>query len=141
MEKKIYVEGHRGFCAEYPENTLLSYEKAMDLGVDAFEFDIWLSKDKTPVLMHDGNVMRTCGVDRHLRDMTFAEIKSLDPSFKEKFGDRFKGKVEVPTLEELLELVKNKRPDTLLGVEIKEYTEETCDIAVAMLKEYGKLED
>lgn len=135
--RKIYVEGHRGFAAEYPENTLLSYEKAIDLGVDAFEFDIWLSKDKVPVLMHDGNARRTCGVDRDLRDMTLAEIKALDPCFADKFGDRFRGKVEVPTLEELLSLVDRKRPDMMLGVEIKEYTEETVDLAVRALKEHG----
>ena len=140
MEKKIYVEGHRGFCALYPENTLLSYEKAMELGVDAFEFDIWLSKDKVPVLMHDGFVRRTCGVDRHLRDMTLEEIKQLDPCFADQFGDRFRGMVQVPTLRELLELVTTKRPQTLLGVEIKEYTEETVDISVAMLKEFGMFE-
>lgn len=143
MEKKIWVEGHRGFCALYPENTLLSYEKAIELGVDAFEFDIWLSKDKVPVLMHDCEVTRTCGRGGVcgdagvLRDKTFAQIRALDPCFFDKFGDEFAGKVKIPTLLELLELVKEKNPGMHLGVEIKEYTEETVDIAVAMLKEYG----
>ena len=143
---KLWVEGHRGFCALYPENTLLSYEKAIDLGVDAFEFDIWLSKDKVPVLMHDGHVARTCGrggvcaVDGHLRDMTLAEIKKLDPCFYDVFGDTFSGQVSVPTLRELLELVRAKNPGMRLGVEIKEYTEETVDISVALLKEYGIFE-
>ncbi len=137
----IYVEGHRGFCAKYPENTLLSYEKAIELGVDAIEFDIWLSKDKVPVLMHDGDTMRTCGVPGHLRDRTLAEIKTLCPSFADKFGDAFAGKVEVPTLDELLRLVKEKRPTLKLGVEVKEYTEETVDLAVAALKEYGFFEN
>ncbi len=45
---EFFVEGHRGFCAEYPENSLISYSAAMDLGVDAIEFDVWLSKDGTP---------------------------------------------------------------------------------------------
>ena len=136
--KKIWVEGHRGYCAKYPENTLISYEAAIDLGVDAFEFDIWLSKDKVPVLMHDGNARRTCGVDRDLRDMTLAEIKELEAAYTQKFGDEFVGKgIEVPTLRELCELVSAKRPGMALGVEIKEYTEETVDIAVAILKEYG----
>jgi len=133
----IYVEGHRGFCALYPENTLLSFEKAMELGVDAIEFDIWLSKDKVPVLMHDGNAFRTCGVDCDLRDMTLAQIKQLDPCSFRTFGDTFRGQVQVPTLKELLKLRKEKRPDLKLGVEIKEYTEETVDIAVLELKEYG----
>ena len=138
---KIYAEGHRGACALYPENTLLSYEKAMDMGVDAFEFDIWLSKDKVPVLMHDDNPYRTCGVAGHLRDMTLEEIKKLSPCYEEKFGDKFKGQVEVPTLEEMLIMVKEKNPDFKLGVEIKEYTEETVDKSVALLKKYGFFEN
>ena len=136
--KKIFVEGHRGYCAKYPENTLISYEAAIDLGVYCFEFDVWLSKDKVPVLMHDGNAKRTCGVDRKLSDMTLEEIKTLEPAYTDKFGDQYVGKgIKVPTLKELCELVSSKRPHMPLGVEIKEYTEETVDIAVAMLKEYG----
>jgi len=139
--KKIYAEGHRGACALYPENTLLSYRKAMEMGVDAIEFDIWLTSDKVPLLMHDGNAYRTCGVDRNLRDMTLAEVKTLCPSSPKTFGDRFAGQVEVPTLYELLELRKQLRPDLKLGVEIKEYTEETVDITVKALKEYGVFEE
>ena len=136
--KKILVEGHRGYCAKYPENTLLSFEAALDLGVDAIEFDVWLTSDKTPVLMHDGNARRTCGVNRVLREMTLAEVKELEPCFCEKFGDEYKGKgLKVPTLEELLILCKRKRPDIILGVEIKEYTEENVDLTVALLKKYG----
>ena len=87
---KIVTEGHRGICGLYPENTLLSYEKAIDMGVESIEFDVWLSKDKVPVLMHDGNPFRTCGVSGHLRDMELEEIKKLCPSFKEKFGDNYR---------------------------------------------------
>ena len=57
--KNIIIEGHRGYCSKYPENTLISFEAAMDLGVDAFEFDVWLTSDKVPVIMHDGNAKRT----------------------------------------------------------------------------------
>ena len=51
--KKIVVEGHRGYCAKYPENTMLSFEKAMELGVDAIEFDVWLTADDVLVVNHD----------------------------------------------------------------------------------------
>ena len=44
--KNIIVEGHRGYCAKYPENTLISFKAALELGVDAFEFDVWLTADK-----------------------------------------------------------------------------------------------
>ena len=133
----IITEGHRGYCAAYPENTLLSFAKAMELGVDAIEFDVWLSSDKQPVLMRDGDTGRTCGVPGHLRDRTLAEIKEPDPCYREKFGEQFAGQVSVPTLYELLELVREKRPSTKLGVEIKEYTEETVDITIAALEKYG----
>lgn len=137
-DRKIIVEGHRGYCAAYPENTLLSYEAAMNLGVDAFEFDVWLTKDKVPVLMHDGNCLRTCGMDCFLRDMALKEVKCLEPAYRKKFGDRFTGQgITVPTLEELLALCAKKRPNLILGVEIKEYTEETVDRTIALLKEYG----
>ena len=109
--KKILVEGHRGYCAKYPENTLISFEAAIDLGVDAIEFDVWLSADKVPVLMHDRNAFRTCRVARTLVTMTLAEIKAeLEPAYTEKFGDEFVNKgITVPTLEELLQLCAKKR--------------------------------
>ena len=136
--KKIILEGHRGYCAKYPENTLISFKAALELGVDQFEFDVWLTSDKIPVIMHDGNALRTCGVDKHVRDMTLAEVKELDACYSEKFGDTFKGQgVTVPTLEETIELALSIRPDILFGVEIKEYTEETVDITIELLKKYG----
>lgn len=139
--KRILVEGHRGYCAKYPENTLISFEAALEIGVDAIEFDVWLTSDKIPVLMHDGNANRTCGVNRFLRDMTLSEVKELEPCYCGKFGDEYKGKgLTVPTLEELLQLCKRKQPDIILGVEIKEYTEENVDLTVALLKKYGFFE-
>ena len=135
---KIVVEGHRGYAAKYPENTMISFEAAMDLGVDAIEFDVWLSAEKVPVIIHDGNCRRTCDVDVHVNDMTVAQMKELSAHYAEKFGDQYAGmNVTIPTLEELLKLRAQKRPDLWLGVEIKEYTEECVDKTVALLKEYG----
>ena len=139
--KNIVVEGHRGYCARYPENTLISYEAAIDLGVDAIEFDVWLTSDKVPVLIHDGNCLRTCGVDVHVRDLTLAEVKNLSPIYENKFGDQFKNMgVTIPTLEEVLQMCARKRPDIKLGVEIKEYTEENVDLTMALLNKYGKFD-
>lgn len=136
--KKILVEGHRGYAAKYPENTLISFEAAMDLGVDAIEFDVWLSAEKVPVIIHDGNCKRTCGIDSHVNNMNIAQIKTLTAHYPEKFGNQYACmNVTIPTLEELLILRNAKRPDLLLGVEIKEYTEECVDRTVALLKRYG----
>ena len=140
--KKVLVEGHRGFCAKYPENTMISFQAALEMGVDAIEFDVWLTADKVPVLIHDGNCRRTCGEDVHVRDLTLSQVKKLRATYEEKFGDTFKGQdIEIPTLEELLILCKQKYPNIKLGVEIKEYTEENVDITVALLKKYGFFDD
>ena len=134
----IVVEGHRGYCAKYPENTMVSFEAAMELGVDAIEFDVWLTADKVPVLLHDGNCLRTCGEDVHVRDLTLAEVKKLEACYAKKFGDKFRGQgITIPTLEELLILCRERFPHIRLGVEIKEYTEENVDLTVALLKQYG----
>ncbi|MBE5782086.1 MAG: glycerophosphodiester phosphodiesterase [Clostridiales bacterium] len=139
--KKIVVEGHRGYCAKYPENTLVSFAAAMELGVDAIEFDVWLTTDKVPVLMHDANALRTCGKNVLLSSLSLAQVKELSPIYEEKFGDTYKNQgITVPTLEELLILCKEKRPDIWLGVEIKEYTEENVDLTIALLKKYGFFE-
>lgn len=138
--KNIVVEGHRGWAAAYPENTMVSFKAALELGVDAIEFDVWLTSDKVPVLMHDGNALRTCGVNKHVRDMTLEEVKTLNASYPAKFGDKYTQlgiDVQVPTLEELLIYCKEHYPNIKLGVEIKEYTEENCDLTVALLKQYG----
>ncbi len=135
--ERILTEGHRGCAALYPENTLLSFKKAIEMGVDAVEFDIWLSKDHVPVISHDRSLRRTCGVDVSVCDLTVEELKKLDPCYSDKFGETYRGQVEIPTFRELLELFKKMRPSLLLGVEIKQYTEETADRTVALLREYG----
>ena len=129
----VIVEGHRGYCAKYPENTLLSYQKAMELGVDAMEFDVWLSKDGVPVIMHDANTRRMTGVDRDIRESTLAELKELEVG-RAKFPEC--PVQRIPTLEETLKLAAELRPDLRLGVEIKDFREETVDKTVALLKQY-----
>lgn len=136
--KNIIVEGHRGYAAKYPENTMVSYKAAMELGVDAIEFDVWLTKDKVPVLMHDGNTLRTCSEDHWIHELTFDELRKLKPAYTDKFGDKFADQdIKIPSLEELLIYCSENHPKIILGVEIKNYTEETVDLTVALLKKYG----
>ena len=54
------VFAHRGFSGRYPENTMLAFEKAVELGVDGIELDVHLSKDGELVIIHDEKVDRTC---------------------------------------------------------------------------------
>ena len=47
-----FIEGHRGVNKEFPENTLRSFQNALENGIDGIELDIWLSKDNIPVVVH-----------------------------------------------------------------------------------------
>ena len=134
----IYVEGHRGWRSDYPENTLPSFEAAMDLGVDAFEFDIRVAGDGSLVISHDDELYRCGGVHKFISEMSLAEIKEIDVGshLHKSVGPAF-----VPTLEEVLQLVVSKKPNFKLGVEFKTYTEDCVDRSMALLKQYGLFEN
>lgn len=102
---KVRTIAHRGFSGRYPENTLLAFQKAVELGVDEVEFDVKNTSDGYPVIMHDENVDRTTNGTGSIFKMTLKEVKKLDAGIK--FGKRFKG-IEVPTLKEALSVIPEK---------------------------------
>lgn len=76
--------GHRGACGYAPENTLASMQKAIELGVDGFEFDIQLSRDGIPVVIHDDSLERTTNGKGLVSDYTLAELQKFDAGNGEK---------------------------------------------------------
>lgn len=94
----ISVTGHRGAAGVVPENTLKGFRYAVELGVDAVECDVHLTRDGQVVVMHDETVDRTTGGTGRIAGMDLAEIRRLDAGDGEK----------VPTLEELLETVQGR---------------------------------
>lgn len=97
---------HRGFSGNYPENTMLAFEKAVQTeGCDGIEMDVHLTKDGEVVIIHDEKLDRTCvNGTGYVRDYTCEELTKFDMSFK------FAGQCEpqhVPTLREYFELVKD----------------------------------
>ncbi len=132
-EGHIPMLGHRGVRAKLPENTMISFEKAIALGVDLIEFDVNITADGVPVVIHDCTIDRTSDHTGAVRDYTLAQLKTFD--FGCKFGEEFAG-TQIPTLEEVLTLA-SKYPQLLLNVEIKDMTYETVDKTIAMLKRFG----
>lgn len=129
----IPVLGHRGICAQYPENTLPSFEAAIDLGVDLIEFDVNVTSDGHLVVIHDNDITRTSDHQGLTREYTLEQLKSFDFSAKkEGFTD-----MRIPTLRQVLQLVVEKSDTLLLNVEIKDMHHETVDATVAMLHEFG----
>jgi glycerophosphoryl diester phosphodiesterase len=109
----MIVVGHRGWLQKYPENTLAGFAAALELGVDALELDVHVTKDNRIAVIHDDEVDRTTDGKGAVRAMTLAELKSLDAG--RWFDERFAGE-RIPTLDEVMELVRGKVP---LAIEVK----------------------
>ena len=102
----MILTGHRGAAKLEPENTLLSIQTAIDLGVDQIEIDVHLTRDQHLVVIHDTTVDRTTDGQGAVADFTLTEIKQLDAG---------KGQ-RIPTLQEVMELVRGK---VILQIELK----------------------
>lgn len=72
------IVGHRGAMSIEPENTMRSFARATDLGVDALELDVHLSRDGRLVIMHDELVDRTTDGTGAIADLDWAELRELD---------------------------------------------------------------
>jgi glycerophosphoryl diester phosphodiesterase len=101
------VIGHRGDSAHFPENTIPSFDRAIELGADAIEFDLRVSRDGEVVIIHDPAVDRTTDGRGAVDSLTLAELKRLDagarfsPDGGKTFPFRGKG-LTIPTLDEML---------------------------------------
>ncbi|MGN1163408.1 MAG: glycerophosphodiester phosphodiesterase, partial [Candidatus Ornithospirochaeta sp.] len=74
------VWAHRGFSHIYPENTMLAFEKAYEEGADGIETDVHLTKDGKVVIIHDENLLRTCGIDRSVSECTLSFLSKTKAS-------------------------------------------------------------
>lgn len=99
--------GHRGAPVYAPENTLSSFRKALEMGVDSVEFDIRLTRDGILVVLHDATLDRTTNGAGFLRDKIWQEVQLLDAGRGER----------VPTFLEALNFLKGK---TRITIELKE---------------------
>jgi glycerophosphoryl diester phosphodiesterase len=89
---------HRGYPKKVAENTIPSFQAALDLQFSHLELDVQLSKDGVPVVIHDTTVNRTTNGKGRVIDMTFSELRQLNAG----------GGAQIPTLEEVLLLAKGR---------------------------------
>ena len=134
LDKNIrIVAAHRGIKAHYPENTILSFEKAIELGVDMLEMDLNVTRDGEIVVIHDLTVDRTTDGTGAVRSLTLKEIKALDAGVR--LFPEFKGQ-RVPAFDEFCQLIA-RHPAMLLNVEIKDYSEECVEKSLKILEKYN----
>jgi glycerophosphoryl diester phosphodiesterase len=97
------IIGHRGASAVAPENTMAAFREAIAAGADGIEFDVRLTRDGVPVVIHDRSLHRTARLPHHIADVTWSELQQVDDT--------------VPGLDELLTLFESN--DLLMYLEIK----------------------
>ncbi|AOC94354.1 Glycerophosphoryl diester phosphodiesterase [Flavobacterium anhuiense] len=112
---------HRGAKAYEPENTLQAFQKALDLNSDGIELDVHLSSDGYLIVIHDETIDRTTNGKGLVNDFTLAELKSF----------LIDGKYQIPTLNEVFDLVNKK---CFINIELKGL--ETAPKVVSLIEEY-----
>ena len=100
MAQRLDVIAHRGARRTHPENTLAAFEAAARAGADGIEFDVQLSGDGVPVVMHDATVDRTTDGAGRVDELTAADLGRLDAG--SWFSSEFRSEA-VPTLDAVLD--------------------------------------
>ena len=137
QESEMLIIAHRGASAERPEHTLAAYERAIDQGADYIEPDLVATQDGVLVARHENEISGTTDVDQRpefaprlttrtidgeevrgwfTEDFTLAELRTL--RVRERLPDirpensAFDGLYQVPTLAEIIALVRAKEAET-----------------------------
>lgn len=132
-KKDFKIIGHKGAAGYAPENTLVSLQMALDMGVDMIEIDVHMTKDGEVVVFHDEDISRTTDGTGKIHELTLAEVKELDAG--SWFNPKFAGE-KVPTLREAFDLVHGKA-DILIDIKSKghEFYENFAEIIVDIIDE------
>lgn len=128
-----FLLAHRGWASRYPENSRLGIEAALRAGVPAVEFDVQLSADAVPVVIHDPSLKRTAGVARRVADLSARELAAVSVHEPARLGTRF-ADVPVPSLAEIVALLE-AWPRASAFVEVKRESAEAhgVDETVALI--------
>ncbi|HET9987460.1 MAG TPA: glycerophosphodiester phosphodiesterase family protein [Kofleriaceae bacterium] len=130
--RRLYA--HRGASAECPENTLPAFQRALDLGCDALEMDVHLTRDNHLLVVHDELATRTTGAALAWNTVDLAAAQRLDAGwgFLAADGTRpFAGQgIYAPTFTEVLDAY----PDVHINVDIK--GERAVEVMLALLREH-----
>lgn len=116
------IIAHRGACAHAPENTFAAFRRAIEAGADGIEFDVRLSEDGVPVVIHDSTLRRLAKIETRVADLTAEELSKIDVgswfnhAFPRKSSDQFSAET-IPTLAQLFDFLRDY--DGLIYVELK----------------------
>ena len=123
--KPVFV-AHRGASERYPENTIVAYQAAVDVGAKFVELDVQLTSDRVPIVHHDEDLLRMTGTAGVITKMPSADVLKLKAPYREKFGDKFANN-PLATLSEFAHWL-SKYPDVVAFVEIKRQSVEAFGV-------------
>ncbi len=132
------VIGHRGAPGHAPENTIVGFERALELGADVLEMDVWMTSDGELVVIHDATVNRTTDGSGRVADLSWEEIQSLDAGHYfmtglSEFPYRDQG-VGVPSLREVF----THFPDTPIMLDLKPISAEVAVAVAGLVKKFDR---
>ncbi|HEY0766074.1 MAG TPA: glycerophosphodiester phosphodiesterase family protein [Pyrinomonadaceae bacterium] len=142
MTKPLII-GHRGASAIAPENTMAAFREAIAVGADGIEFDVRLTRDGVPVVIHDSSLRRTGGVSQRIADLTWAEIAKTDVGSwfarKNKLPQGSFSNEAVPSLAELFTLFQSNNLTLYLEMKCDSPVEYAplAEACCRMIAEYG----
>ena len=133
--------GHRGFAGQYPENTILSYQKAIEAGANVLEMDVQLTRDNKLVVFHDDTLDRMTNGNGKVQEKSLVEIKKLNVGCEfiphtlcGKNSKPFKNlELKVPLLSEVF----NEFPLFRFNIDIKQHEKKVCEALFETIKEFG----
>lgn len=130
-----YIFGHRGAAAYAPENTLTSFELAVQQGVEAIELDVHLTADGQIVVLHDDTVDATTNGHGAVADLTLAQVRQLQARARTKAKRTALASAPetIPMLSEVIERFAGRV--ITINVEIKASKSTALAEAVARLVE------
>lgn len=129
------IIGHRGASLIAPENTLAAFARALSDGADGIEFDVRLTRDGVPVVIHDSTLRRTSQIKRRVSELTVKELAEVD------VGAWFRGRSpesgnysgeRIPTLTQALDLFSEGF--AIPYVELKVDGSDGAELALAVSK-------
>lgn len=117
---------HRGASAQAPENTLIAFERAKQMDCDWVEFDVLLSQDNVPVVLHDETLDRTTNSTGFVWNHAWEDLQKLDAGswFDPQFSD-----AKIPSLQQTLDLLI--QIDLNANIEIKDTGDTNRNLGIA----------
>ncbi|MBM4166751.1 MAG: hypothetical protein FJ218_07555 [Ignavibacteria bacterium] len=140
LKVRPLVAAHRGCSDTFPENTLVAFRRAIEVGIDMIELDIQCSSDGKVIVFHDHRINRTTNGRGKISTFTLRELQNFDVG--SWFHPQFSNEI-IPTLRDVLKICQGR---IKLIIEVKSYGNDAkynfiVEKSIKLVKEFGMEND